>query len=469
MDEKSNTMIRFPSFFRMALSFMVMLMLLQCTGEAELERPNIIFIMADDLGYTELGSYGQTLIQTPSLDEMAREGLRFTSVYSGSQVCAPCRSVLMTGLHTGHTRVRQNSGSQGGDPDEMTGRGHRIPLEDGDFTVAEMLKEAGYVTGITGKWGLGEAGSSGEPNRQGFDEFYGFLNQNHAVFYYTDYLWRDGRRDSIPENRNGREEVYVHDLFTSNAIDFIRRHREEPFFLYLAYTIPHFNLEVPELEPYTLETDWSESQKILASMITRMDRDVGRIREELRRLELEENTLVFFTSDNGPAIGRRVPGRDSLFNSNSPFKGAKGDLDEGGIRVPMIVSWPGKVPAGKVSGQPWYFADIMPTLAEVSGSGVPENTDGISVLPLLEDETHVLPERYMYWENPRSKIDQTVRYGKWNIRRLGGEGEPIALYNLEEDPGQETDLASAHPDLVARFETYLKSARTDSPYWPLEK
>jgi arylsulfatase A-like enzyme len=221
-------------------------------------------------------------------------------------------------------------------------------------------------------------------------------------------LWRDGRRDSIPENRNGREEVYVHDLFTENAIDFIRRNQKESFFLYLAYTIPHFNLEVPELEPYARDADWSEPLKILASMITRMDRDVGRILEELKRLELEENTLVFFTSDNGPAITRRVPGRDLLFNSSSPFKGAKGSLDEGGIRVPMIVRWPGKVPAGMVSDQPWYFADVMPTLAELSGSTIPENIDGISVLPVLLDEKTTLPDRFLYWENPRNELDQTV-------------------------------------------------------------
>jgi arylsulfatase A-like enzyme len=357
----------------------------------------------------------------------------------------------------------------GGDRDEIEGGGHRIPLKDEDLTVAEVLKESGYVTGLTGKWGLGEAGSSGEPNLQGFDEFYGFLNQNHAVFYYTDYLWRDGRRDSIPENRNGAEQVYVHDLFTENALDFIRRHRKEPFFLYLAYTIPHFNLEVPELETYARDEDWSEPQKILASMITRMDRDVGRIRKELRRLGLEENTLVFFTSDNGPAIGRRVPGRDTLFNSTTHFKGAKGDLDEGGIRVPMIVSWRGKVPAGTVSDQPWYFADVMPTLAELSGSDVPDKIDGISVLSALKNEKHILPERFMYWEDPRGGLDQAVRYGKWNIRRQGGEGKPIALYNLEEDPGQENDVSSRYPDIVAIFETYLKSARTESPYWPLEK
>jgi len=448
---------------------LVLLLQLFTGCDREKPLPNVIFILADDLGYAELGSYGQKLIRTPNLDAMARDGMRFTSVYSGSQVCAPCRSVLMTGQHTGHTRVRQNNGLVGGDRDEMTGGGHRIPLLDEDITVAEVLKESGYVTGLTGKWGLGESGSSGEPNRQGFDEFYGFLNQNHAVFYYTDYLWRDGKRDSIPENRNGAEQVYVHDLFTDNAIDFIRRHREGPFFLYLAYTIPHFNIEVPDLEAYTRETDWPGSLKILASMITRMDRDVGRILEELERLELEENTLVFFTSDNGPAYGKRVPGRDSLFNHSTPFKGAKGDLDEGGIRVPMIVRWPGKVPAGSVSDQPWYFADVLPTLADVSGSSIPGNIDGISVFPLLKDENYMLPERFMYWENPRRRLDQTVRYGKWNVRRTGGKDQPMALYNLEEDPGQEDDVSSAHPDIVAMFEAYLKNARTESPYWPLEK
>ena len=444
---------------------------ISCHTEQDEVRPNVIFIMADDLGYAELGSYGQQLIQTPNLDEMALEGMRFTNVYSGSQVCAPSRSVLMTGQHTGHTRVRQNSGKLGGVPDEMSekGEGNRIPLEDEDYTVAELLKEAGYVTGLIGKWGLGEAGSSGEPNHQGFDEFYGFLNQNHAVFYYTDYLWRNGRKDSIPENRDGQEQVYVHDSFTNEAIDFIGRHKNEPFFLYLAYTNPHFNLEVPELEPYTENTNWSEAQKILASMITRMDRDVGKIRKELRRLGLEENTLVFFTSDNGPAFTKRASGRDTLFNSHTPFRGAKGNLEEGGIRVPMLVNWPGKVPAGMVSNQPWYFADIMPTLAELSASPAPKNTDGISVLSALTNEKHVLPKRYMYWENPSNKLDQTVRFGKWNIRRKGGDGAPISLYNLDEDPGQKHDISSEHPDVVANFETYLKTARTESPYWPQKK
>lgn len=430
------------------------------------EKPNIVFIMADDLGYGDLGCYGQELICTPNLDEMAKEGMRFTSAYSGSQICAPSRSVLMTGQHTGHTTVRQNNGRVGGEKDEITGRGHRIPLLDDDFTVAEVLKGSGYVTGLTGKWGLGEAGSTGEPNRQGFDEFYGYLNQNHAVYYYTDYLWKNGQRDSIRENRNNKGTKYTHDLLTDFALDFIRRHSKEPFFLYLAYTIPHFNIEVPEIEAYAMNTDWPEQMKILASMITRMDRDVGKIKEELKKLGIEDNTIIFFTSDNGPSYDRRVVGRDSLFNSNGPFKGSKGSLDEGGLRVPMIIVWSGTVPAGTVSDEPWYFADVLPTLADISGCRIRDNIDGISVWPLLKDENYKLPGRFMYWEKPHPDFDQTARYGKWKIKRKGGKGQSIELYNLEEDPEQEQDIASMHPDIVAMFEEYLKTARTESPYWP---
>lgn len=450
--------------FRYFYFFAILLIMNSCRGESPL--PNIIFIMADDLGYAEIGCYGQQLLQTPNLDEMAKEGMRFTNAYSGAQVCAPSRSVLMTGQHTGHTRVRQNSGKFGGVPDEITGKGHRIPLEDNDFTVAELMKNAGYVTGLVGKWGLGEAGSSGEPNRQGFDQFYGFLNQNHADDYYTDYLWRNGYKEAIPDNNNGQEKVYVHDLFTNEAIEFIRRNKDESFFLYLAYTIPHFNIEVPVLEDYVEQTDWSENQKIFASMVTRMDRDVGRIRGELRKLGVEENTLIFFTSDNGPAITDRISGRDSLFNKHTPFRGNKGDLDEGGIRVPMIVCWPGNINGGTINNQPWYFADIMPTLAEISGRNTPDNIDGISILSALKNEEHILPKRYMYWENPSGELDQTVRFGKWNIRVKGGDGGYMKLFNLEDDPGQSIDLASEYPEVVANFKNYLKTARTESPHWP---
>jgi arylsulfatase A-like enzyme len=424
-------------------------------------RPNIIFIMADDLGYGDLGCYGQKLILTPHIDRMAAEGTRFTHCYAGAPVCAPSRGVLMTGLHTGHARVRDNSGRVGGAPDEMSkvAAGHRIPLLDEDVTVAEVLKQAGYVTGITGKWGLGEAGTTGVPNRQGFDQWYGYLNQNHAVFYYTDYLWHDGKKEFIEANRNNGRQEYTHDLFTRFALDFIRRHRKQPFFLYVPYTIPHFNLEVPSLEPYADE-EWPEDSKIFAAMITRMDRDVGRILDLLEELGLEESTLVFFTSDNGsPESG------GEMFRSNGVFKGKKGTLQEGGLRAPMVVRWSGEVPAGRVSDTPWYFADVMPTLAELAGAPTPTGIDGVSILPTLLGHPQDLTRRFMYWERPPGKFQQAARLGDWKAWRPGPQ-QPIQLFDVAGDPEEKHDVGASHPDLLARFEAYLKTARTESPYWP---
>lgn len=423
--------------------------------------PNIIFIMADDLGYGDLGCYGQEWIVTPRIDRMAAEGTRFTNCYAGAPVCAPSRCVLMTGLHTGHARVRDNSGRVGGVKDEMStsGKGNRIPLLREDLTVAEVLKRAGYATAITGKWGLGETGTSGEPNLQGFDQWYGFLNQNHAVFYFTDYLWRNGKKEFIEANKNNGRQQYVHDLFTGFALDFIHRHRQRPFFLYVPYTIPHADLEVPDLEPYA-ERNWPENSKILAAMITRMDRDVGRILDLLKELELEQNTLVFFTSDNGsPEAG------GPMLNSNALFKGKKGTLNEGGLRVPMIVRWPGRVPAGEVSDTSWYFADVMPTLAELAGVKVPLNLDGVSILPTLLGKPQKLAERFLYWERPSPKFQQAVRCDHWKAIRPG-ESKPLQLFDLSRDPGETQDVADSHPEWIAKFETYLKDARTPSPHWP---
>ncbi len=426
---------------------------------AEGRRPNIIFIMADDLGYADLGCYGQKLIQTPRIDQMAAEGRRFTQCYAGSCVCAPSRSVLMTGQHTGHTRVRENHCRAGGVPDEVTGRGCRPPLKAEDVTVAEVLKHAGYVTGITGKWGLGDPGTSGVPTRQGFDEWYGYLNQNHAVFYYTDYLWHNEKKEFLEGNKDGKRQQYTHDLFTEFALDFIRRHHERPFFLYTAYTIPHFNIEVPDTSPYT-EKPWSEKAKIFAALITRMDRDVGRILDLLGQLGIDKNTIVFFCSDNGGA-GSGGP----MFNSNGALKGNKGGFDEGGIRTPMIVRWPGKIAAGKVSHAPWYFADVMPTLAQLAGVQPPRNIDGVTVLPTLLGRKQELDDRFMYWESPPPKLRQVVRWGNWKARRRR-QDKPLEVYNLAEDLREEHNVADQHPDVVATFEAYLKTARTDSAYWP---
>ena len=440
------------------------------------DRPNIIFIMADDLGYADLGCYGQELIQTPCVDQMAREGMRFTQCYAGACVCAPSRSVLMTGQHTGHTRVRENKCRVGGVRDEITGGGCRLPLKDEDVTVAEVLKQAGYATGITGKWGLGDPGTSGVPTRQGFDEWLGYLNQNHAVYYYTDYLWRNEEKVILGGNKGGRRQQYTHDLFTEFALDFIRSHRNNPFFLYVAYTIPHFNIEVPGTEPYT-DKAWPEKAKIFAAMITRMDRDVGRILDLLKELGVDDRTIVFFCSDNGGA-GNGGP----IFNSNGTLKGGKGGFDEGGIRTPMVVrwpspseglpsegrGWPGKVSAGKVSDASWYYADVMPTLAELAGVKPPKNIDGVSVLPTLLGKQQNLYDRFMYWESPPPKLHQVVRWRNWKARRRR-PSRPLELYNLAEDLREERNIADKHADVVARFETYLKTARTDSPNWPMEK
>jgi len=408
--------------------------------------------MADDLGAAHLGCYGGKDILTPCIDRLAVQGMRFTQAYAGHCVCAPSRSVLMTGQHTGHTRVRGNSCSTGGDPDEETGRGCRLALKPEDVTVAEVLKSAGYTTGITGKWGLGEAGSTGVPNRQGFDEWFGYLNQNMAVYYYLDYLWHNEERFDIPENKDKAEEVYTHDLMADFALDFIRRHQDEPFFLYVPFTIPHFNHEVPDIAPYQ-DKAWSEQEKIFAAMITRMDKDVGRIVDLLEALNLGKETIVFFCSDNGGIMNGTLP----------PLQGKKGSFKEGGIRTPMIVSWPGKIQAGQVSDAAWYFADVMPTLAELAGTKAPDNIDGISVLPtLFGQEQPELRERFMYWERPKKRLQQAVRWRNWKAFREK-PGAKLELYDLAVDPGEKNDVSLAHPAIVKVFEDYLKTARTESP------
>ena len=426
---------------------------------AKKRKPNMIFIMADDLGYGDLGCYGGKDLLTPCVDRMAAEGIRFTQVYAGHCVCAPSRSVLMTGQHGGHTRVRENKAKKGGWADEVTGGRHRLPLFPEDVTIAEVLKKADYATGITGKWGLGEVGSPGEPNKQGFDEWLGYLNQNHAVYYYTDYLWKDGKKITLEGNKNGKKQQYTHDVFTDFAMDFIRRHKDKPFFLYIPYTIPHFNIEAPCIEPYA-DKPWKEGRKIWAAMITRMDKDVGRILKLLKTLGIDDNTIVFFCSDNGAAGG-----------SSGPLRGGKGKIQyEGGVRTPMVVRWPGTIPTGKVSDNQWYFPDVMATLAELAGVEPPKNIDGVSVLPsLMGKKQNELYDRFMYWEDPpRPRMIQAARWRDWKISRrvISGKADPIKLYNLKDDIGERHDVADKHPDIVAVFEKYLKTARTPSPYWP---
>jgi len=426
-------------------------------------RPNIVFIMADDLGYGDLGVYGQQKIHTPRIDRLAAEGIRFTQAYAGATVCAPSRASLMTGLHGGHTRIRDNIPLD-------------IWLQPDDLTVAEVLKQAGYRTGGIGKWSLGNPGSWGIPLYQGFDHYFGHLSQDQAHFYYPDYLWDDDKVKLLHEvvmvngvgkmqgNRGGKNVYYTDDLFTERALSFIRENRERPFFLYLPYTLPHFSdypadtpehYIVPSDEPYTDEA-WPQGAKNYAAMITRLDRDVGRILDLIGELGIEQRTLVIFTSDNGSYQGSPIP--IQFFDSNGPLRGGKRDVYEGGIRIPFIARWAGEIPAGRVSDHVLAFWDMMPTLAEVAGLPAPRGIDGLSMLSALKGEP--APEHeYLYFDygHRRPKYVQAVRSGNWKGVRVGARS-PLELYDLATDLGEEHDVAAAHPDVVERLEGYMKEA-----------
>ncbi len=443
----------------LSLCFSLALVFASFSQNRSPDRPNIIFIMADDMGYGDLGCYGQTVIQTPNIDRMAAEGVRFTDCYAGSTVCAPSRSVLMTGQHTGHTTVRGNFGKFG--VTGLAGGEGRVPLEENDVTVAEVLKTAGYTTGMSGKWGLGEPNTSGHPNDQGFDEWFGYLNQRRAHTYYPDFIWKNREKFDLPENRDGKQGTYTHDLFTEFALDFLDRHQNETFFLYLPYTVPHSRYEIPDTAPYSNE-NWTDDEKVHAAMITRLDRDVGRLFQSLDELEIDERTIVFFCSDNGAA--ERWENR---FDSSGSLRGRKRDMYEGGIRTPMIVRWPGVLSANQTSTVPWYFADVLPTLAELGKATAPSNIDGISIAPTLLGKPQNLENRPMYWEFFEGGFQQAVRKGKWKAIR-SAVGEPLQLYNLKRDLSEENDIAAKHPKIVREMESILNAARTPSRNWPVE-
>ncbi len=461
-------------------------LLLSCASTSETatvqkRRPNIIFILADDLGYGDLGCYGQETVKTPNLDRMAAEGMRFTDHYAGSTVCAPSRCALMTGLHTGHCWIRGNA---------------LLPLRPEDVTVAELLKQVGYTTGIIGKWGLGEAGSTGIPNKQGFDYWFGYLNQRHAHNYYPTYLWRNEEtvplknevRDVNPPGGVATKRVeYSHDLFTEDALSFVEQNRDKTFFLYLAYTIPHANneagqngMEVPSLEPYA-DRDWPQPQKGHAAMITRMDRDIGRLFGRLKELGLDQNTLVMFSSDNGPH--KEGGGDPNFFRSSGPLRGYKRDLYEGGIRVPMIARWPGKIKASAESNHVSAFWDFLPTCCEIAGVETPQGLDGISLVPTLLGHPDKQKEHeFLYWEFHEQGKKQAVRMGDWKgVRpRLRGDKPapakarvaknpdgPIELYNLKDDISEKYNVASQHPEIVAKIAEYMKLSHTPCEHWPL--
>jgi arylsulfatase A-like enzyme len=427
-------------------------------------RPNILFIQADDLGYGDLSAYGQQRFETPRLDQLAREGTRFTQYYAGTTVCAPSRASLMTGLDTGHTWIRGNGGNA-----------TDVPLRDEDVTIAMVLRDAGYRTALIGKWGLGGPGE-GAPGRKGFEYAFGVLNQTHAHEQFTDHLFRNGV--AVPVSIHD----YTNDLFTAEATDFIAKPDGRPFFLYLNYTVPHAELLVPDdalarfvgrfpEKPFLnrrVSGGGYRSQRTphaaFAAMITRMDRDIGRLVDLLDARGLGRNTLVVFTSDNGPHIeGGADP---AFFNSAGGLRGIKRDLYEGGVRVPLIVRWPGVIPEGRTSPFVAAHWDWFPTLAALAGAPVPMNLDGFSIVPALEGRAQP-PHDFLYWEFHERGFQQAVRMGTWKAVRPAKD-TPLELYDLSTDLAEQHDVASSHPDVVARIEAYLKTARTDSARWPVE-
>ena len=452
-------------------------------------KPNIIFILADDLGYGDLGCYGQKHILTPNLDRMAEEGLKFTNFYAGSTVCAPSRSVLMTGQHTGRTWVRGNAGRRGMEAQT---------LRDKDVTVAETLKDAGYNTALIGKWGLGELNSSGHPNKQGFDYFFGYLNQRHAHNHYPEVLFRnsdvvklrnitdpkytalrkekglpdDGAGWATPEGRID----YAHSLFAQEALDYIGKVKaNEPFFLYLAFNVPHANNEgtrgtgngqdVPDHGIYS-DKDWPDPDKGQAAMITLMDSDIGRILTLLDQKKIAKNTLVIFTSDNGPH--KEGGNNPEFFEASGPLRGIKRALYEGGTRVPGIAWWPGKIAPGGISQHPAYFGDFMATAAEISGGKAPKNIQSISFLPtLLGKQKQQKKHDYLYWEFYEQGSKQAVQFENWKAIRKPMLTGPVELYDLSSDLGEDQNVAAKHPGIVVRAVKYMEKGHHSDPKWKI--
>ena len=442
------------------------LLLAATLNAAERRAPNIVFIMADDLGPGDLGAFGQTKIRTPNLDRLATEGMSFDHYYAGAAVCSPTRSVLMTGQHTGHTPIRGNHGRAGVS---------RVPLPAATVTVAEVLKSAGYATALSGKWGLGEPGNEGIPNRQGFDRFLGYLNNNLAEFHFPERIWRNEAEIDLPGNAGGRRGQYSSDFLTDEAVAFIAENGTRPFFLYLAYIAPHAQLDAPEEAVAEYRGMFTEPAvapggknshptpfAAYAAMVTRLDRGVGRVLGQLRALGLEQDTIVFFCSDNGAPDRAGIP---QFFGSQRGLRGFKGSLWEGGIRAPMIVRWPGQVPAGSRSDYPWGGWDFLPTAAALAGVQPPAGLNGINVLPALRGETRHR-SGHLYWENAQSRLAQAVREG--DLKAVRPEpGAPIEVYDLRADPGETRNLAASRPEFVARAAELFRTSRTPSEHWPV--
>lgn len=422
--------------------------------------PNIVYIMLDEWGYFESSHMGHPILDTPNIDRFAAEGMRFTQFLAGSNVCAPTRSVLMTGQHTGHTTVRGNRGT--------------APIRDEDLTLAEMLVSAGYVSGGFGKWGLGDVGSSGVPERQGFAEFFGYYHQVHAHTYYPRYLIRNSERVPLAGNSGDLHtgEIFSHYLIHEAGLDFIRDNHDRPFFAYLPWTPPHGHWGLPDEEPAWLkyrDADWdapnqrgTHDAQMYAAMVEMVDRQIGEILDLLQELEIDDNTIVFLCGDNGGQAyfsndkyphGFLAPNLNP--HTGERFRGGKREFYEGGLRIPFMVRWPGRIEAGQISDHLGYFPDIMPTLAELAGLPFPPTSDGISIVPtLLGQPEQQKAHEFLYWEDERGRA---IRLGSWKAIRPRLDS-PWELYQLDHDIEEQRDVAVHHPEFLARIIAMAESA-----------
>jgi len=461
--------------FKLFSFLMLVLFISHCQsidGTMTEKKPNIIYILADDLGYGDLSCYGQTKFKTPHIDALATNGLKFTQHYSGSTVCAPSRCSLLTGLHTGHTQVR---GNREVDPIGQS------PIKADTLTFAKLLKKAGYVTGAFGKWGLGSPGSEGTPLKQGFDTFYGYNCQRNAHTYYPTWLYHDDKKITLDG------QTYSHDLIMDKAMEFIKTNRDNSFFCFLPIAIPHAAMQIPKDKHdiwrkkfpqfdnvtsryYKTKRTINNPIAAFAAMVTHMDEQIGEMMTLLKKLGIDDNTLVMFTSDNGP---HKEGGHDPEFwNSNGPLKGHKRDLYEGGIRVPLIAHWPGKIKTGRVSDHPSAFWDMMPTFTQIAGIDAPENCDGISILPTLLGKKTQKKHEYLYWEFSPQGGKQAILKDNWKAIRLNvaeNKKSKIQLYNLNKDIGENNNVADSQPQIVAEMKEIFKNARTVNKNFKLFK
>lgn len=416
-----------------------------------IDKPNIIFILSDDIAQGDLGCYGQKLIQTPNLDRMASEGTRYTQAYCGTAVCAPSRTSLITGLHMGHSPIRGNR--------EIKPEGQK-PLPSNTITVAQLLKPQGYATACVGKWGMGLFDTTGSPLKKGFDHFFGYNCQRHAHSYFPTYLYNDDTRIEL----DGK--TYAQNLIQNDLLAWVRKQQEHPFFLFYAVTLPHGKFEIDDQGTYK-DKPWSEQEKNYAAMVTRLDSDVGRLLDLLKELKIDDNTLVIFSGDNGSSFPPTSPLGKRFEQANNGLRGFKRGLYEGALRQAALARWPGAVPAGRISDEPWAFWDFLPTCVELTGAKLPDGfqPDGLSLVSYLKGGP--APQReYFYWELHEGKPLQAVRFGNWKAVR-SAPGNPLELYDLKSDSGEAKNIASAYPELVAKAEQIMRSAHVDSPDWPL--